>query len=67
MINSILTKIHSSQIDNIIKQVKHKPVKIIYKARHVIYVAKKSVVHGSTPMMNAKDLRQCFELHLEKS
>ncbi|CAD6504819.1 BgTH12-00322 [Blumeria graminis f. sp. triticale] len=28
MINSMSTKMHSSQTDNIIKQVKHKPVKI---------------------------------------
>ncbi|VCU41402.1 Bgt-50690, partial [Blumeria graminis f. sp. tritici] len=38
MINSMSTKMHSSQTDNIIKQVKHKPVKITRKARHVIYV-----------------------------
>ncbi|CAD6504689.1 BgTH12-00195 [Blumeria graminis f. sp. triticale] len=67
MINSMSTNMHSSQTDNIIKQVKHKPVRITRKARNFIYVAKKNDVHGSIPMMNAKDQRQSFELHLKKS
>ncbi|CAD6500436.1 BgTH12-07613 [Blumeria graminis f. sp. triticale] len=38
LINSMSTKMHSSRTDDLIKQVKQKPVKITRKARNVVTV-----------------------------